>query len=77
MPLIAIIFQHLFWHIYMYVAISCLKLSCIEGCIFSASRRLQVQIMACTADQDAVGYLNDIDEKFGKAMWEKCGQITI
>ena len=23
--------------------------------------------MACTADEDAVGYLNDIDEKFGKA----------
>ena len=23
--------------------------------------------MACTADEEAVGYLNDIDEKFGKA----------
>ena len=29
-------------------------------------RRSQVQIMACTADEDAVGYLNDIDEKFGE-----------
>ncbi|CAK9094818.1 Uncharacterized protein SCF082_LOCUS44553 [Durusdinium trenchii] len=25
---------------------------------------LRVQIMACTADEDAVGYLNDIDERF-------------
>ena len=68
------IYVYIIYIYIIYIAISCLKLSCIEGCI-SASRRLQVQIMACTADQDAVGYLNDIDEKFGKAMWVKCGQI--
>ena len=27
----------------------------------------EVQIMACTADEDAVGYLNDIDERFRSA----------
>ena len=27
----------------------------------------QVQIMACTSDDGAIGYLNAIDEKFGKA----------
>lgn len=32
----------------------------------STDMTFKVQIMACTADQDAVGYLNDIDEKFGK-----------
>lgn len=32
----------------------------------STDMTVKVQIMACTADQDAVGYLNDIDEKFGK-----------
>ena len=26
--------------------------------------RCEVQIMACTADEDSVGYLNDIDERF-------------
>ncbi|CAJ1373971.1 unnamed protein product [Effrenium voratum] len=30
----------------------------------STSTTFRVQIMACTADEDAVGYLNDIDEKF-------------
>ena len=29
----------------------------------------QVQIMACTADEDAVGYLNAIDERFRSAGW--------
>lgn len=32
----------------------------------STNLSFRVQIMACTADEDAVGYLNDIDEKFGK-----------
>eukprot|EP00435_Cladocopium_sp_Y103_P012493 s1200_g3.t1 len=32
----------------------------------STDMTVKVQIMACTADQDAVGYLNDIDEKFSK-----------
>lgn len=32
----------------------------------SSDKTFKVQIMACTSDQDAVGYLNEIDEKFGK-----------
>lgn len=32
----------------------------------TTDRTFKVQIMACTGDDDAVGYLNDIDEKFGK-----------
>jgi len=32
----------------------------------STDKHFRVQIMACTGDDDAVGYLNDIDEKFGK-----------
>jgi len=32
----------------------------------STNLSFKVQIMACTGDDDAVGYLNDIDEKFGK-----------
>lgn len=32
----------------------------------STDRTFRVQIMACTGEDDAVGYLNDIDEKFGK-----------
>ena len=30
----------------------------------STTATIKVQIMACTADEDSVGYLNDIDERF-------------
>eukprot|EP00441_Pelagodinium_beii_P015726 CAMPEP_0197669980 /NCGR_PEP_ID=MMETSP1338-20131121/73478_1 /TAXON_ID=43686 ORGANISM="Pelagodinium beii, Strain RCC1491" /NCGR_SAMPLE_ID=MMETSP1338 /ASSEMBLY_ACC=CAM_ASM_000754 /LENGTH=357 /DNA_ID=CAMNT_0043249659 /DNA_START=19 /DNA_END=1092 /DNA_ORIENTATION=+ len=32
----------------------------------NTDQHFRVQIMACTGDDDAVGYLNEIDEKFGK-----------
>ena len=36
----------------------------------------QVQIMACTADEDAVGYLNAIDERFRSARGLNCGAAS-